>query len=214
MAGTATGGAGWPTADQLETVAPGRRAALWAHDHHALWASHAALASARPAHGRTARRRDPPDPRPARPRASCTRPPRDSSRSTSRRWPRPTSTGRSSRSPRTWCRSASSPATTRAASRRIRSWPTRSRPMPGWPMPDDSRCASTRVCATTRSKRRSSAAIAAASGSVPIRMGGPSSAGRSASPTDRSDRGPPPCSRTSNRSRTVRSRPTVGAACG
>lgn len=38
--------AGWPTADQLETVAPGRRAALWAHDHHALWASHAALASA------------------------------------------------------------------------------------------------------------------------------------------------------------------------
>lgn len=38
--------AGWPTADQLETVAPGRRAAVWAHDHHALWASHAALASA------------------------------------------------------------------------------------------------------------------------------------------------------------------------
>jgi predicted amidohydrolase YtcJ len=37
---------GWPTADQLETVAPGRRAALWAHDHHALWASHAALAAA------------------------------------------------------------------------------------------------------------------------------------------------------------------------
>ncbi len=38
---------GWPTADQLETVAPGRRAALWAHDHHALWASHSALASGR-----------------------------------------------------------------------------------------------------------------------------------------------------------------------
>ncbi len=37
---------GWPTADQLETVAPGRRAALWAHDHHALWASHAAIATA------------------------------------------------------------------------------------------------------------------------------------------------------------------------
>jgi predicted amidohydrolase YtcJ len=37
---------GWPTADQLETVAPGRRAALWAHDHHALWASHSALAAA------------------------------------------------------------------------------------------------------------------------------------------------------------------------
>ena len=37
---------GWPTADQLETVAPGRRAVLWAHDHHALWASHAAIATA------------------------------------------------------------------------------------------------------------------------------------------------------------------------
>jgi predicted amidohydrolase YtcJ len=37
---------GWPTADQLEAVAPGRRAALWAHDHHALWASHAAIATA------------------------------------------------------------------------------------------------------------------------------------------------------------------------
>ena len=37
---------GWPTADQLETVAPGRCAALWAHDHHALWASRAAIAMA------------------------------------------------------------------------------------------------------------------------------------------------------------------------
>ena len=36
---------GWPTADDLEGVAPGRRVALWAHDHHALWASHAALAT-------------------------------------------------------------------------------------------------------------------------------------------------------------------------
>ena len=35
---------GWPTADDLEGVAPGRRVALWAHDHHALWASHPALA--------------------------------------------------------------------------------------------------------------------------------------------------------------------------
>jgi predicted amidohydrolase YtcJ len=34
----------WPTAADLETVAPGRRGAFWAHDHHALWASHAALA--------------------------------------------------------------------------------------------------------------------------------------------------------------------------
>jgi hypothetical protein len=36
----------WPTADDLETVAPGRRAALWAHDHHALWASYASLREA------------------------------------------------------------------------------------------------------------------------------------------------------------------------
>ncbi len=33
----------WPTADDLETVAPGRRCALWAHDHHALLASRTAL---------------------------------------------------------------------------------------------------------------------------------------------------------------------------
>jgi predicted amidohydrolase YtcJ len=33
----------WPTADDLERVAPGRRVSLWAHDHHALWVSHAAL---------------------------------------------------------------------------------------------------------------------------------------------------------------------------
>jgi predicted amidohydrolase YtcJ len=36
----------WPTAADLETVAPGRRAAIWAHDHHALWASHSALREA------------------------------------------------------------------------------------------------------------------------------------------------------------------------
>jgi predicted amidohydrolase YtcJ len=36
----------WPTADDLETVAPGRRVALWAHDHHGLLVSHAALRSA------------------------------------------------------------------------------------------------------------------------------------------------------------------------
>lgn len=37
---------GWPTADDLESVAPGRRVALWAHDHHALWVSHAAFRTA------------------------------------------------------------------------------------------------------------------------------------------------------------------------
>lgn len=34
----------WPTADDLEAVAPVRRVALWAHDHHALLVSHRALA--------------------------------------------------------------------------------------------------------------------------------------------------------------------------
>ena len=37
---------GWPTADALERAAPGRRVSIWAHDHHALWASRAALADA------------------------------------------------------------------------------------------------------------------------------------------------------------------------
>jgi predicted amidohydrolase YtcJ len=34
---------GWPTAAELETAAPGRRCVIWAHDHHALLASRAAL---------------------------------------------------------------------------------------------------------------------------------------------------------------------------
>jgi hypothetical protein len=33
----------WPTADDLESVVPGRRVAIWAHDHHSFWASRAAL---------------------------------------------------------------------------------------------------------------------------------------------------------------------------
>lgn len=36
----------WPTAEQLETVAPGRLVALRSFDHHGLWASHAALLAA------------------------------------------------------------------------------------------------------------------------------------------------------------------------
>jgi predicted amidohydrolase YtcJ len=36
----------WPTADVLERVAPGRRVSIWAHDHHALWASTQALRAA------------------------------------------------------------------------------------------------------------------------------------------------------------------------
>ena len=44
---TADGWGGWPTAAALEQVAPGRRVAIWAHDHHALWASPAALVEAK-----------------------------------------------------------------------------------------------------------------------------------------------------------------------
>ena len=36
----------WPTAADLEPAAPGRRCAIWAHDHHALLASQAALVTA------------------------------------------------------------------------------------------------------------------------------------------------------------------------
>jgi predicted amidohydrolase YtcJ len=36
----------WPTADDLETAAPGRLIAMWAHDHHALLVSLAALEAA------------------------------------------------------------------------------------------------------------------------------------------------------------------------
>ncbi len=36
----------WPTADDVERVAPGRRVSVWAHDHHALLVSHAALRAA------------------------------------------------------------------------------------------------------------------------------------------------------------------------
>jgi predicted amidohydrolase YtcJ len=36
----------WPTAGDLESVVPGRRVAIWAHDHHSLWTSRASLADA------------------------------------------------------------------------------------------------------------------------------------------------------------------------
>ena len=56
MAGSADRWGRWPTAADLERVAPGRRVMLWAHDHHALLASHAALRTG----GR--HRRETPDP--------------------------------------------------------------------------------------------------------------------------------------------------------
>ncbi len=36
----------WPSGADLERIAPGRRVALWAHDHHTSWVSPAALATA------------------------------------------------------------------------------------------------------------------------------------------------------------------------
>lgn len=36
----------WPTAADLDRLAPGRPCALWSHDHHGRWASSAALAAA------------------------------------------------------------------------------------------------------------------------------------------------------------------------
>ena len=53
---------GWPTAADLEAVAPGRRVALWAHDHHALWVSSRGPDRGRRRtreRGRSAGRRDP-----------------------------------------------------------------------------------------------------------------------------------------------------------
>ena len=105
---------GWPTSRDLARAAPGRRVALWAHDHHALWASPPALAEAgvgerariRPA-GRSVADQA------ARPTASCTRPRPGSSRgacpsrTSTRSWP---PCGASSRSS---SRSASSRCTTR-----------------------------------------------------------------------------------------------------
>jgi predicted amidohydrolase YtcJ len=37
---------GWPTAADLARIAPGRPAAIWAHDHHSLWTSEAGLNAA------------------------------------------------------------------------------------------------------------------------------------------------------------------------
>ena len=161
--GLATGGAAGRRPTRWKRSRPAVEAALWAHDHHALWASHAALA-----HGRSCRCRRPAGRRrPARGRRDARgravrggHPARHDPRAAAvDRRPR---SARSSRSGRTWSRSASSPATTRAASRRIRTCPTRSRRTLGCPTRAGCRCASMPACATTRSRPRSSRAIGAA----------------------------------------------------
>ena len=106
---------GWPTADDLERVAPGRRVAIWAHDHHALWASHSAIALGRVRRLRSARWRRPPGAR----RVTGRRAVRVGD--PARHDPRPAADARTTSPPpsRPWVgassRSASSPATTRAA---------------------------------------------------------------------------------------------------
>ena len=65
----------WPTADDLESVVPGRHVALWAHDHHSLWASKRIARGCRdrPRHRGSRRRPDPA----RRCRRADRRPPRD-----------------------------------------------------------------------------------------------------------------------------------------
>ena len=66
---------GWPDAEQLERVAPGRPVALYAHDHHSRWISESAirLAEIDGPRGAAARRARPPRRHRVHPAASCTR---------------------------------------------------------------------------------------------------------------------------------------------
>ena len=200
---------GWPTADDLERVAPGRRIAIWAHDHHALWASHAALAlggvrrpTTRPAASSGGRRTGTPegvlyrdgdpardDPRPAH--EPTTTSPTPSSR-LGRRAPR----ARRRRLPR--------------PGRRRRRIPDLTYSFPAYARLSDAGRLPVRVHACMRDD----AVAAADRAGLPERRplgedpdGRPGSAGRSASPTGRSGRGPRRSSRTSSPSPTDRSPP-------
>ena len=188
----------WPTADDLERAAPGRRVALWAHDHHALLASRAALAEAGVGtrSARSRRRRHPPrrDGAPtgvlheAATRLVAVPDPAAGAWPSSRR-----RCGRSSRELAR--RSASSPSTTRAACRAAtgprravrgvraprrdgRAWPSASTPC-------------IRAEQLDAARARGSAAAAARPGPA-----GPAAArlAEDASPTARSGRGRPRCS--------------------
>lgn len=192
---------GWPTADALETVAPGRRIAIWAHDHHALWASHAALSGADlgtgdPPGGVIRRRAD------GTPEGvlleAATRlvtihvPP----------MPRPNSSAPSSKSGGNSSRWASSRATIRAEWHPIPISSFRTRCTRPSRIAAGCRSGSTPACATTRSPQPSSRAIAVAPPSARIRPDAPGWAGRSASRTAHSGHARPPSSRTSSLSPT------------
>ena len=197
---------------------PGRRCALWAHDHHALLASRAALDDGR-------RRRAT---RPIRPAASSGAT-RDgdaegvlleaATRLVTRHVPpiagRPTSRPRSSRSRSRCWRSASSPSTTRAA---LVAGPRPGLVVPGLRAPvRDRPAAGPGAGLAARRRARHGARRRAAQRRDPRREPRrvvPGSAGRNASPTARSGRGRRRCWPTSSPSPTVRSRPSAGAASG
>ena len=110
----------WPTADDLESVVPGRHVAIWAHDHHSLWASRASLADRRhrprdstDPDGGLIRRDDAGEPtgvlHESAARLVTIHAPQSSRRSAT--------SDSSRRSPRTWCGWASSRSTIRARCR-------------------------------------------------------------------------------------------------
>ena len=115
-AGTATAGAAGRRPTTSSAVAPGRRARIWAHDHHALWASHAALARGRVRGRRPGRAASSAATADGRPEGvlfeTATRLVTDPRPATDRGRPRRRDRGDR---PRARWRSASSPATTRAA---------------------------------------------------------------------------------------------------
>ncbi len=121
---------GWPTAAELERLAPARPVALWSHDHHARWASRvrAALGGHRPRHrvGPGRWRPGPPGCVGRPDRACCTRPPR---RSLDRVIPALTAATRTAAIERLRHgapgASASPASTTRATSRCHRRWTAR-----------------------------------------------------------------------------------------
>ena len=203
----------WPTADALESVAPGRRAALWAHDHHALWASHAALREAGlpsddPAGGVIRRASDG---SPAGVLCEA------ATRLVTIHVPAPTADELDAaliEVGQHLIRLGVVACHDRVASLRTRPCGTRSPPTRGYPTPAGCRFVSMRACATTPSRRPSNADTGAGRASARTRMVGRPWAGRSASPMAPSGRGPPRCSRTSRSSRTGHSPPSSVAASG
>jgi predicted amidohydrolase YtcJ len=203
----------WPTAEDLEGVAPGRRAALWAHDHHALWASHAALAlggfGVDDPPGGVVRRDDT-----GRPEGVLYE---TATRLVTIHVPPPTDDDLQAAIEtighelvRLGVVACHDPGGVAPDPDLTYAFPA----TPGLLRRAACRSASMPACATTRSPRPSPRATGAAWSSVTTLGVEPSSVGRSASRTAHSARGPRPCSRTSSRSRTAPSRRSCVAASG